>query len=32
VTVLDRVAPGLGARQEPLVVEVVVTPDVLFSP
>lgn len=32
VAVLDRVAPSLGARKEPLVVEVVVTPDALFSP
>jgi benzoylformate decarboxylase len=32
VAILDRVGPGLGARQEPLVVEVVVTPDTLFAP
>ena len=31
-TVLDRVAPGLGSRQEPLVLEVVVTPDTTFAP
>ena len=31
-TVLDRVAPNLGSRQTPLVVEVVVAPDQTFSP
>lgn len=30
--VLDRVIPGLGARQEPLVIEIVVSPDTTFSP
>ena len=29
---LDRVAPNLGSRQAPLVVEVVVTPDQTFAP
>ncbi len=29
---LDEIAPGLGARQEPLLLEVVVAPDETFTP
>ncbi|TFD10321.1 thiamine pyrophosphate-dependent enzyme [Cryobacterium sp. TMT1-66-1] len=32
VSVLDRIAPSLAGRQEALVLEVIVTPDVLFLP
>jgi benzoylformate decarboxylase len=32
VATLDEVLPGLGGRAEPLLLEVVVTPDETFSP